>query len=66
MAMQQGEATRQRRRPAAPDARPRPADLRCAAFLRYRPAPLDPIESALRRLDYLAWRLGQRGWPAAR
>ncbi len=50
-------------------ARPRPAatprrqeeGLRYAAYARHRPAPVDRVEAALRRLDSLAWRLARAG-----
>ncbi len=51
-----GQRARQRARSATPrDARS------FAAYMQDRPAPLDGIERALLRLDWLRWRLARLG-----
>lgn len=65
MAMHTGEYIRPQRR-TAPAHGARRADASYAAYARKRPAPLDMVESLLRRVDYLVWRRGRRGGSARR
>lgn len=57
MARHPGEPAREGRRTTAAR-RARAADLSDAAYARDMP-PRDRVEAALRRLDYLAWKLGR-------
>ena len=47
------------RRPA-PGARQGDAPSSFAAYMRHRPEPMDRIERALLRLDWLRWRVARR------